>query len=334
MYLSGYSNPTTMPVETNGTSYLFIKVQGDDDDDDDIEELEEGEWVPDDPDFWKNFSEKILAEGVTEEEENWRAQYGGQVVSKVDEDWMSDLQTVDLWDWGLVRGTKKGGKTEVARLVGRLTNRSAKLHPSVPSSGRILKSAPVCEVHLDIVRVTSGRLYRLRTPSLKYLASLSFYDASNPTKDWGFPQLSVKSRNEKLLELSESQNLEAIGIRKDKSLSSVKLGPSKKDHHIYRDRAAERRALHGGFGVGPGQKNSLTGSDFVPSSPTSPPEEATAEALSISFGTGSYARKLLEGMGWKEGEALGSSMKGLIEPLQASGNKGTAGLGFADGWRK
>lgn len=69
---------------------------------------------------------------------------------------MLDLQTVDLWDWGLVRGKKKGGQTEVARLVGRLRKPSSKLHPSLSSGGGILKTAPVCEVHLDMVRVTSG----------------------------------------------------------------------------------------------------------------------------------------------------------------------------------
>ncbi|KAL6493509.1 hypothetical protein OROGR_032288 [Orobanche gracilis] len=334
MYLSGYSNRTTcsaapdmsIAMESNGPD----KINGDDG----TEELEEGEWVPDDPDFWNNLSEKILGEGVSEEEENWRAQYGQ--VSKVDEpdeEWMSDLQMVDLWDWGLVKGTKKDGKTVVARLVGRLTKCSIKLHPSVPLGGGLLKSAPVCEVHLDVVRVTSGRVYRLRTPSLKYLLSLSVYDAFNPTKDWGFPQLSIKNHTQKLSEPSESQNLEGLGVRKDKSVPSLKLGPSNKDC-VYRDRAAERRALHGGFGVGPGQKYSINGSDFVPSSPTLQPQEAAAEALNISFGTGSYARKILEGMGWKEGEALGSSMKGLIEPLQATRNKGTAGLGFDDGRRK
>lgn len=31
---------------------------------DDIEELEEGEWIPDDPDFWKNFSDKIVDDGM------------------------------------------------------------------------------------------------------------------------------------------------------------------------------------------------------------------------------------------------------------------------------
>ncbi|KAK4437287.1 hypothetical protein Salat_0062600 [Sesamum alatum] len=338
MFLSGYSNQTTYaaasdasrPMETNDTDKLNAPAHGDDD----IEELEEGEWIPDDPDFWRNLDEKILDEGISQEEENWRAQYGQ--VSQLDEEWMSDLQAVDLWDWALVRGTKKDGKTEVARLVGRLRKRSSKLHPSVPSGGGILKTAPVCEVHLDMVRVTSGRIYRLRIPSLQYLASLSVYDASNPTKDWGFPQLSIKNQTEKLPkddQPSESQSLESLGVRKDKKLSSLKLSSSKKDH-VYRDRAAERRALHGGFGIGPGQKNSLTGSGSAPSSPTLQPEEAAAESLSISFGAGSYARKILEGMGWKEGEALGCGMKGLTEPLQATGNKGTAGLGWDDGRRK
>jgi hypothetical protein len=32
-------------------------------------------------------------------------------------------------------------------------------------------------------------VYRLRNPSRKYLASLSIYDSSNPTKDWGFPDI-------------------------------------------------------------------------------------------------------------------------------------------------
>ncbi|XP_057806146.1 uncharacterized protein LOC131021074 isoform X8 [Salvia miltiorrhiza] len=247
MFLSGYpsqaahvsGSDTTMPVET----YAY----------DDIEELEEGEWIPDDPDFWRNFSDKIVDEGTSEEEENWRAQYGQ--VSRPDEEWMSGVQMVDLWDWALVRGTKKDGKSEVFRLVGRLRKPSSKLHPSVPSGGGILKTAPVCEAHLDM-------------------------------------------------------------------------------EHIYRDRAAERRALHGGFGVGPGQKNSHISSDSAPLSPTLPAEESAAESLSMSFGAGSYARRILEGMGWKEGEALGHSTKGLIEPLQATGNKGTAGLGWDDPRRK
>lgn len=69
----------------------------------------------------------------------------------------------------------------------------------------------------------------------------------------------------------------------------------------YRDRAAERRTLHGGYGKGPGQKNLVDRYDDTPSSPVSScPQEAAAEALEMSFGAGSYARKLLENMGWKE----------------------------------
>lgn len=59
--------------------------------------------------------------------------------------------------------------------------------------------------------------------------------------------------------------------------------------------------MHGGFGVGPGQKKAPHDTDSAPSSPTSAcPEEAAAESQSISFGAGSYARRLMESMGWKE----------------------------------
>lgn len=59
--------------------------------------------------------------------------------------------------------------------------------------------------------------------------------------------------------------------------------------------------MHGGFGVGPGEKKSVLAFDSTPSSPVSAcPEEAAAESLNISFGAGSYARRILERMGWQE----------------------------------
>lgn len=57
--------------------------------------------------------------------------------------------------------------------------------------------------------------------------------------------------------------------------------------------------MHGSFGVGPGQKKSAVIDDSVPSFPVSA-EEAAGEALNNSFGVGSYARRILESMGWKE----------------------------------
>lgn len=67
-----------------------------------------------------------------------------------------DFPVVDLWDWKMVRGTKRNGKGQVSRLVGRLVKRSLKLHPSMSSGSGLLKTAPICEAHLDLVRVTSG----------------------------------------------------------------------------------------------------------------------------------------------------------------------------------
>ena len=61
----------------------------------------------------------------------------------------------------MVKGNRKDGKGEIARLVGKLMKRSAKLHPSVPSGGGILRTAPIREVHLDLVRVTTGLHFAL-----------------------------------------------------------------------------------------------------------------------------------------------------------------------------
>ncbi|GMP33826.1 hypothetical protein CsSME_00006972 [Camellia sinensis var. sinensis] len=158
LYLSGYSNQETdvvhdvmMPMETDQRDNLGLSVEGNND----THELEEGEWIPDEDHGVNDSSETISDE--------------------------------DLWDWSIVTRTRKDGKNQVARLVGRLVRQCARLHPSMPSGGGLLKTAPICEVHLDLV-------YKLRSPSAKYLASLSTYDSSNPTKDWGFPELSIDGK--------------------------------------------------------------------------------------------------------------------------------------------
>ncbi|CAH9127879.1 unnamed protein product [Cuscuta epithymum] len=333
LYLSNYPNQsthaisdTTVPEDNNGLlDGLNVSAAGSDD----MNELEEGEWVPDDHLLSSCSNENALDEGTSLEEENWQAQYG-QVTRPDEDSLLSDIHVINLWDWSLVKRRRKEKKHKVAVLVGRLAKRSIKLHPSMPSSGGLLRTAPICEVHLDLVRVKSGNIYRLRNPSSQYLASLSNYDSSNPTKDWCFPQILM----DRLVrtDTTSSQGCDSkapAGVvgQKDISLSSEQISAFNKSRgHVYRDRAAERRALHNGIGVGPGQKSSF---DSGPNTSTSvSPEEAMAESLNASFGTGSYARRVLESMGWKEGEALGSSNKGLIEPLQAKGNMGNAGLGW------
>lgn len=82
------------------------------------------------------------------------AQYGQ--VTEANEESGLDIQIVDLWNWEMIRETRKDGKRKVTRLVGRLVKGSSKLHPSVPSRRVRLKTAPICEAHLDLISVTSG----------------------------------------------------------------------------------------------------------------------------------------------------------------------------------
>ncbi|KAL5554958.1 hypothetical protein UlMin_037194 [Ulmus minor] len=204
----------------------------------DAYDLEEGEWFPEHYHGIMETSENVSEEGASWDEENWKAQYG-QVIRSSEEPIPQ------------VPGSKKDVKGEVMRLVGRLMRKSAKLHPSMPSGGCLLRTAPICEVYHDL------------SPSARFLASLSVYDSSNPTNDWRFPEL---------------------------SFGRQLLPPSKynRKEYTYKDRVAERRALHGGFGVGP--------------------EEATSKALNMSFGASSYARRILENMGWKQTRTRGKKM--------------------------
>ncbi|XP_043725063.1 SUPPRESSOR OF ABI3-5 isoform X2 [Telopea speciosissima] len=242
LYLTGYPNS-----RINATDDSAIPLESDGSGDNDTYEIEEGEWIHED--FQDVSNERVSDEVASCDEENWRAQYG-QVVTSREED-VLPFRAVDLWDWAMVKETVRKKKHQVARLVGRLVKPSMKLHPSLPSSGGILKTSAICEVHFDLCKIPE-----------------------------------------------------------------------------YRDRAAARRALHGGFGVGPGQKNSGVGDFDTESSPPVSSEEAAAEALNNSFGAGSYARRILESMGWKEGEGLGNTNRGLTEPLNAVGNKGYSGLGW------
>lgn len=172
--------------------------------DTDVYELEEGEWIPEDDFDADQSNEDSLDDGgdiflqfisffsfsfsffwvmwldmeatgfAREEEENWRSQYG-QVIrsSEEDEEGKIDIPAVELWDWSTVKGTRKNGKGEITKLVGRLMRKSAKLHPSMPCGGVRLKTAPICEVRLDLVRVTTGLHFPLFTLVLCWFDLLS-----------------------------------------------------------------------------------------------------------------------------------------------------------------
>ncbi|KAL0686955.1 hypothetical protein Bca4012_086632 [Brassica carinata] len=309
LYLAGNSRRPSYSAEDN----QMLSANGDDD----ADELEEGEWIPeDDFDPQEDYFDQ---DAPSREEEMWLAQYGQ--VTQSPEKTLPEIPSVDLWDWKLVCESREADNEQVARLVGRLVRRSANLHPSVASSGTLFKTAPVCEARLHLVRVRTGQVSKLQNPSPKYLATLSVYDASNPTKYWGFPDVSttwqdpatkrkakkVKPKTSRRLKVKEPHEVDMI----EEERSSA-----------YRDRAAERRNLHGGYGVGPGQKGTMVGL-IADEHDTGSEEDATAEeALELTFGSGSYARRIMGNMGWKEGETLGKNAKGLVEPIQAVGNTG------------
>jgi hypothetical protein len=87
------------------------------------------------------------------EEEKWLSQYGQ--TERVNDD-LPLPPSVDLWDWNVVTESVSKGQP-MSRLVGRLTKGSSTLHPSLPARGGLLRTAPVREVHLDLVRVSTGK---------------------------------------------------------------------------------------------------------------------------------------------------------------------------------
>ncbi|KAL6626834.1 hypothetical protein ACP70R_030560 [Stipagrostis hirtigluma subsp. patula] len=264
-------------------------------------------------------------ESLGEEEEKWLSQYGQ--VERVNDD-IPLSPTIDLWDWDMVKDPVSKGQP-VARLVGCLSRRSSKLHPSLPTRGGLLRTAPVREVHLDLVRVSTGKLYRLRNPSRKYLASLCAYDSSNPTKDWGFPDIYANcdiNLHKQSTAQCQSEVAEEYSIEGCASAASGKEQKTK----AYRDRAAERRKLHGGVGIGPGQKQSniVNFDEYEESSEDLDTMGVASIDMNLSSSGLHSAKRMMENMGWKEGEPLGKSRKGIVEPIQPTINKHGAGLGW------
>ncbi|ONM29706.1 D111/G-patch domain-containing protein [Zea mays] len=99
---------------------------------------------------------------------------------------------------------------------------------------------------------------------------------------------------------------------------------------VYRDRAAERRILHRGLGVGPGQKQSNTNNFDEYEESIEDMDSMGVASADLNFQSSGLlsAKRIMENMGWKQGEALGKSRKGIVEPIQPSINKHGAGLGW------
>ncbi|KAF9688153.1 hypothetical protein SADUNF_Sadunf02G0167500 [Salix dunnii] len=153
LYLSG----SNRAIDALDEPVTGLKMDSETASSSDIRKPEEGDPITEGHCGLADPGKSVLAEIIdyaSRDEENWRAQYGQVVHSR--EEPMPDFHAVDLWGWEVVKGSPKVGKGQEARLVGKLVKQSAKSHPSMPSSCSRFRTAPICEVHLDLVRVRTG----------------------------------------------------------------------------------------------------------------------------------------------------------------------------------
>lgn len=69
-------------------------------------------------------------------------------------------------------------------------------------------------------------MYKLRTPSKHYLDSLSAYESSNPTKEWGFPDLFVNMHNIDSVGFNQTFTNTPDAVMREKSSATLDLAPS------------------------------------------------------------------------------------------------------------
>ncbi|RHZ44118.1 hypothetical protein Glove_757g18 [Diversispora epigaea] len=113
-------------------------------------------------------------------------------------------------------------------------------------------------------------------------------------------------------ELLEFQRREELNRLKRKY-----MGPSNANHKKkYVDRAAIRRGIY--------PDNSPIRKDWEDDS-TIPQEKDIS--VQTKIGSDNKGNKLLQKMGWKEGQGLGRDGTGILDPVQLVTNNGTAGLG-------
>lgn len=283
-----------------------------------------------------NGTEIDLSTFDTAAEEQWQAHYLQTATLKA----RSHIGSMDLWDWSIIEQEKKLGKKKVKktfRLIGRLAPNATQVHPSLRGSGGLIRTTPIREADHEFVKVSSGRVYKLRRPSSKHLTTYPGYVSSNPTQGWGFPLINADTEVDHI-DTIPGPTLSSTGSGQfNKQLAPKKKYARPKFKGIdgepqpkYRDRAAERRILHKGFGIGPGQKavsiHELEKEEA--DAATEMPGALEKAASARPIGRDNIGKRMLEGMGWKEGQSLGSGDGGLVDPILALGNTGRTGLGW------
>ncbi|KAI5084815.1 hypothetical protein GOP47_0000984 [Adiantum capillus-veneris] len=286
--------------------------------------------------------------------EAWQAQYG-QVV-RTEGEAEACTPAISLWNWTtLVSKGKCKSKTSL-RLRGQLAQTSSRLHHSLQHNNGFIRTSDVREVNLDLVKVSSGEIFRLRQPSLKYLSSVARYDSSNPTQDWNFPCINLSGLDESAQVLATAicntskiaaanssiakpfspnwnhQRYQQFEERKMvspaipaglRALSGRERALADERKRKYRDRAKERREQYGD-----GEEDFESGMHYTKQEPLYLDKD-TNNAMEEKLKRPLIGRQILERMGWREGESIGKRKCGLVRPLDAAGNHGRAGVGWS-----
>ncbi|KAG8814348.1 hypothetical protein FRC17_001154 [Serendipita sp. 399] len=113
---------------------------------------------------------------------------------------------------------------------------------------------------------------------------------------------------------------------------------------VYRDRASERRVIHGqpdvplpepnrgtNAGGSGGAGGGATGGRKIKDVPLSPPAPPTPPPVEPAKDENNIGNKLLKKMGWSEGTGLGLSGEGRVDPIQTAIYASGAGLGASKG---
>ncbi|CAG8457946.1 5346_t:CDS:2 [Dentiscutata heterogama] len=173
------------------------------------------------------------------------------------------------------------------------------------------------QVHLhkqwtcDVCTVTEGKMIDI-SQKLDGNANHNKIKHKGSEGDIGFDGTS-NNINATQKELLEFQRREELNRLKRKYMGQPSVKPK---HTKYVDRAAIRREIH--------PDNSPIRKDWEDISRINSEIEVNVQT---KIGSENRGNKLLQKMGWKEGQGLGCNGTGILDPVQLVTNEGTKGLG-------
>ncbi|CAG8573127.1 3260_t:CDS:1 [Racocetra fulgida] len=233
--------------------------------------------------------------------------------AKSDDDDMSAVTTLDTF-FIVDNGSQNGTFVNSKRLSE--SKMSSKPHQLCHLDELVVGSTKF-QVHLhkqwtcDVCTVTEGKMIDI-SQKFDGNASHNKIKQKGSEGDIGFDGIN-NNNNATQKELLEFQRREELNRLKRKYMGQPNV---KHKHTKYVDRAAIRREIH--------PDNSPIRKDWEDVSGTNSEIEINVQT---KIGSENRGNKLLQKMGWKEGQGLGCNGTGILDPVQLVNNEGTRGLG-------